>query len=334
MAIKDAFRGGIAASFRKRLKDDFQGVSETGLGIASDGSGWKAIRGQFNIDGTGSAEAINNDYAIAAVDMGVRDVEISLAGTGSGSSAALWVSDSGNWFAVGLRQEPTNCNCTTYYNSNYYYSANGCISSWNTGFCAIYGPTSCKTYSNPCNAYNTSNCTGYNTSNCAGYYYSKYTGKICSSYNGSNCKGYNGSNCKTYSSPCNAYNSPACLSSNSPTPNYYGCTVYGGESGPYQSCQTCYPQYIRVIQSVSSSISTLAEWALSSLANSFRVKTSNNQIEITAFSNSDFTSQLDGTLTYTPTNVDVQTNFGIMVSPSSYNQQLKIGDVEIKRNPN
>ena len=332
MGIKDVFRGGIAASFRKRLADDFSGGSETGLGQSPDGSIWKAIRGQFNINGSGFAQATSNDNTIAAIDMGVKDVEISVVASGGGPGAALWVSDAGNWFSVGIHKQATNCNCTTYYNSWYYTGS--CYGGTNSGNCIQYGPNVCVGTWNTatCTAWNAKNCTGYNTSNCKGYYYSKYTGKVCSSYNGSNCKGYNSSTCSKTSSSCNMYGNN-CASWNAGNAWYYSCTQYGGENGPYQSCQTCYPQYVRVLQSVGSSVSTVAEWVLTSLVGSFRVKTSNNQIQIDTFQNSDFTSQIDGTLTYTPIGVNVETNFGITVSPSSYDQTYTIDSVEIKRNP-
>lgn len=392
MGFKDILRGAAASSSRKRLKDGFNGSSGTGLGISSDGSSWKAIRGQFDIDGAGKAQATGTDYPIAAIDMGVNDVDISIVGSSGGPSAALWVTDSGNWFAVGLAREAVNCNCSTYYvpqsgwsnycydgqwNTSYcnassgagycvYYTGGNCIGYYNTTNCAANNTANCKTWGGGnCKTWGGGNCSGYNATSCGSYYYyysnvNKKGVTNCSGYVGGNCKGYNATSCNAYNATtCNAYNTTNCKTYNysncnggfyavecalwsdgytctggynTSNPVYYSCTVYWSD-GPYTSCQTCYPQYIRVIQSVANSVSTLAQWTISAVANSFRVKTSGNEIQIQAFQNNDFTSQIDGTLTYTPTSVNVETNFGIMISPSSYDQQTTVDDVEIKRNP-
>lgn len=389
MGFKDILRGAVSSSFRKRLKDDFNGSSETGLGVANDGSLWNAVRGQFNIDGSGKAQATSTDYPIATVDMGVANVDISIVGSSAGPSAALWVTDSGNWFAVGLAREAVNCNCSQYYNtesawcndciyqgywntsycnatsgSGYciYYTGGNCIGNYNAYVCNANNTSSCNAYNNStCKTWGGGNCTGYNSSYCvAGSYNSKNKTYTCSAYVAGTCKGYNATTCNAYNTTsCKSWNTTSCKSWSGGNCNIgfnaYNCAlwsdgyycsgnyngsnpVYGGgtyyyQSGPYTTCQTCYPQYIRVIQSVANSVSTLAQWTVSSIVNSFKVKTSGNQIQIDAFSGSDFTSQIDGTLTYTPTSVNVETRFGIMISPSSYDQQTTIDDVEIKRNP-
>lgn len=377
MGLRDLLRGGVTSSFRKRLKDDFAGSAETGIGISTDGSSWKTIRGQFDINGSGQAQATGTDYPIAAVDMGVKNVDISVVGSSGGPSAALWVTDSGNWFAVGLAREAVNCNCYQYYNyyeyySSYcwdgvsytggncnqyspsgyciYYTGGNCNGTYNTTSCAQFNTTSCKSWTG-------GNCKGYNATSCGSYYYyysnvnkkgvtncSGYVGGNCSGYNATSCSANNTATCKNYNfSNCNGnINALDCAlwsggyycsgNINSTNPAYYTCLV-SGQSGPYTACSTCYPQYIRVLQSIGNSVSTLAQWTVSSVVNSFRVKTNNNEIQVDAFSGSDFTSQIDGTLTYTPTSVNVETNFGIMISPSSYDQRTTIDDVEIKRNP-
>lgn len=389
MGFKDILRGAVSSSFRKRFKDNFVGSSETGLGVATDGSSWNAVRGQFNIDGSGKAQATGTDYPIATVDMGVANVDISIVGASAGPSAALWVTDSGNWFAVGLAREAVSCNCYDFYNTETGY-CNDCIYQgyWNTSYCnATSGAGYCIYYTGGncignynayvCNANNTANCTANNTAtcktwgggNCKGFnatfcsysFYSNvnkktvcgvwgggtctgYNATTCNAFNTTNCKSFNTTNCKTFSGGnCNIgfYNVECALWSdgytctggfNSSNP-VYGAGTFNYQAGPYTSCSTCYPQYIRVIQSVANSVSTLAQWTVSSVVNSFKVKTSGNQIQVDAFQNSDFTSQIDGTLTYTPTSVNVETRFGIMISPSSYDQQTTIDDVEIKRNP-
>lgn len=388
MGLRDLFRGSSSASFRKKLKDDFGGSSESGLGRTPDGSSWKAIRGQFDINGSGKAQATGTDYPIAAVDMGTKNVDISIVGSSGGPSAALWVTDSGNWFAVGLAREAVNCNCYQYYNtepaycssciyagywngsycnqtsgSGYciYYNGSNCNGNFNTTTCAANNAANCKTWGGGnCRVWGGGNCSGYNATFCAYSYYSTANKKtVCGVYGGGTCKGYNATSCNGYNATtCNAYNTTNCKSYNTSncngfyntsncglwssnycsgtynadTPVYTSGTYYY-TAGPYTACSTCYPQYIRVMQSVANTVTTLTQWTISAVANSFRVKTENDQIQIQAFQNSDFTSQIDGTLTYTPTSVNVQTNFGIMISPSAYDQQTTIDDVEIKRNP-
>lgn len=388
MGFKDILRGAVSSSFRKRLKDDFSGSSETGIGTATDGSVWKAIRGQFNIDGNGKAAATGTDYPIAAIDMGVANVDISVVGSSGGPSAALWVTDSGNWFAVGLAREAVSCNCYQYYvpssgycndcifqgnyNTSYcnetsgygyciYYNTSNCNGNFNATTCAQFNTTSCKTYGGGnCKTYSGGNCSAYNATFCSYSFYSNVNKKtVCGVYGGGTCKSYNATFCSAYNATvCNANNTATCKNYNFSNCNgtyngsfcalwtdyycsgtyntsyaIYGPGTYYYDAGPYTACSTCYPQYIRVIQSVANSISTLTQWTVSAVVNSFKVKTSGNEIQVQAFQNSDFTSQIDGTLTYTPTSVNVQTNFGIMISPSSYDQQIIIEDVEIKRNP-
>lgn len=389
MGFKDILRGAVSSSFRKRLKDDFSGSSETGIGISPDGSSWKAVRGQFDINGSGKAQATGTDYPIATVDMGVTDVDISIIGSSGGPSAALWVTDSGNWFAVGLAREAVSCNCSQYYNTEagycnsciyqgywngsycnqtsgagycIYYTGGNCIGNYNAYVCNANNTPNCKTWGGGnCKTWSGGNCKGYNATFCSYSYYSPTNKKtVCGVYGGGTCTGYNATSCSGYNATtCNAQNTTNCTTwsggncnigyyamecalwsagyycsgnYNADTP-VYGAGTYYYQAGPYTTCQTCYPQYIRVIQSVANSVSTLAQWTVSSVVNSFKVKTSGSQIQVDAFSGSDFTSQIDGTLTYTPTSVNVDTKFGIMISPSSYDQQTTIDDVEIKRNP-
>lgn len=389
MAFKDILRGAVSSSFRKRLKDDFSGSSETGIGTALDGSIWNAVRGQFNIDGSGKAVATGTDYPIATIDMGTSNVDISVVGSSGGPSVALWVTDSGNWFAVGLAREAVSCNCSQYYNtesaycndciyqgyyynsycnetsgSGYciYYTGGNCIGFYNEYVCNANNAPSCNANNNAtCKTYGGGNCSGYNATFCSYSFYSPtnkktvcgvYGGGTCKSYNATSCNAYNTTSCKTFSAgTCKTWSGGNCNGGfyalscglwsggyfcsgnyNSSNP-VYGAGTYYYQAGPYTSCQTCYPQYIRVIQSVANSVTTLTQWTVSSIVNSFKVKTSGNEIKVDAFQNSDFTSQIDGTLTYTPTSVNVETKFGIMISPSSYDQQTAIDDVEIKRNP-
>jgi hypothetical protein len=120
---------------------------------------------------------------------------------------------------------------------------------------------------------------------------------------------------------------------NAATPFNYGCTVQqSGQSGPFASCSTCYPQYIRVLQSVGNTVSTITQWSISSLAAALKVKTSGSQITISAYSDSGMVTQIGSDLVYTPTGVTITPTFGITVVPSGYNQGYSTDSIEVKKN--
>jgi hypothetical protein len=351
MGFKDLLRSSIFSAVGKSFKDDFNRADQTGLGGA-----WSILRSSFNISGN-KASATTNNYPLASVTMPYSNVQIDLAGISEGAMAALWVSDAGNWWAVGIDQQAVNCNCSYYYNTYQYYAYN-CIDGYNGSFCNASnsvcnatGKGSCKTSNNTCNArsytcngYSTACNGGYNSTFCVySYYNSKNKSYTCVSYGGGNCKAFSkfcsswSSTCNSSSSTCNAWNF-VCNSSNyvcngnfnTSYPNYYNC-LNTDVNGPYLSCNTCYPQYIRIIQSVGSTVSTIASWTASQIIQSLRIKTSGSEIQIQAFSDTGFTSQVDGTLVHTPSGVAVTTNFGITVQPSQY-QGYTIDGIEITKN--
>jgi hypothetical protein len=346
------FLGSVISQGRKSFRDTFNRANLTGeVGRASDGSAWNIIRGTWNIL-SNKAKADSTDYPIIAQNMNVSDIQVELYGTSQGSSAALWVTDSGNWWAVGLVQEPTDCNCTYYYNTYYYYANSTCVA---------YNPGN---YVPPGHNGN------YNAANCNSYYCSKYTGgectsSVCVAYNGSNCNNYaynytngttrcsgswNTSNCSTYG--CTSYAPYSCIenSCGSYSPGYnngnfnnaytnaataynYACIIQqSGQDGPYASCQTCYPQYVRIIQSAANTVSTITQWSVSAIASALRVKTSGSQLTISAYSDSSMVSQIGSDLVYTPTGVTITPTFGLTVIPSTYGQGYTTDEIKISRN--
>lgn len=431
------------SSVRKRFKDTFNRSNEVGLKTASDGSRWTIVRDGFDVISQKAVSA-TADYPIAIVEMPTQDNQVSLYDTAQGSSAALWVSDAGNWWAVGIDQESASCNCQTCTGCNA-YTQGSCIEYQVVGYNADtygttgYNPINYTTYGgnlsyNPVNGGNAyTNPTGggnsyKNPTGGGNSYKNPVTGgnsyKNPVSYNsglatgfvsgGGNCKGYNsfsyknktGGNCTGYNptfresyrytvysksggntsynptaggntsyNPTNpgntAYNptNPGNIAYN-PTSGgnpYYnptaieptgggnainGVTVYGNAIegcktyGPdvctseytYDcNCQTCYPQYVRVIQSVAGTVSTLYSWLIgtvssSTVIKSLRVKTSGSEITVKAYSDSSLVSQIGTDLVYTPTGVNVTANFGIGIKPSTYNQGYSIDQVEIERN--
>jgi hypothetical protein len=97
-------------------------------------------------------------------------------------------------------------------------------------------------------------------------------------------------------------------------------------------CETCYPQYVRLVQSVAGTVTEVFKWRFESLLRSLRIKTKDKAITISAFSDEDLTTQVGADIVYTPTGVNVTTKFGITIKPSDYDQSYSIGAVEFERN--
>lgn len=356
MAIKDLFFGALSST-RKKLFDSFDRTDQSGLGASTDGSLWKSIRGSWSISGNSANSNSDTNYPIAVVDMPSTDSSVVIKNAQQGNAASIWVTDSGNWFAVGMSQGQVDCNCqyaTQYVNGNfqeawYYYAGNfagyySLSGYYGTYYCVVYNGSSCNNYANTCNAYSGGTCSGYNATSCGSYYYyysnvNKKAVTNCSGYVGGNCKGYNATKCSSSTSRCSgSWNVSTCAVSYADSwyaeyPYYNAGTNYSSWNNSYSytylSCQTCYPQYIRVIQSVANVVSTVAEWTIDSVANAFKVKTAGNTVTVTPYSSADATSQIGSDLVYTATGAAVTTSYGIAIIPSTVNQSTAIASVEI-----
>jgi len=346
--LRDIFRGSLSSAFRKVIgtagsnpfNDDFN-RTDGSINPAEDGGVWQAIRGTFQISGNKASSLNDSNYPIAAVDSFTSNVDIDIKGT-TGTGAALWVTDSGNWWSVGTVQTSEQCNCTEYYNSYTYTYSYYAFFGYNQESCAAYNNTCC---SSDCVAWNQVNCANYgcicyNSSNCCDYSCYGYNAKgnckgyYCSCYNGSNCCGYdctqyNSANCTQYA--CD-YSCNNCISWN-------GNAIYGlvsgnatGYNGPYYNCQTCYPSYIRVFQSASNIVTTMLTQAVSAVVQSIKVKTSGNQITVKAYSDANQVTQIGSDIVYTATGAAITPRFGITVVPSSYGQTYAVDEVTITPN--
>ena len=328
---------GTIQSISRTFIDTFNRANETLL-RSSNGGLWNIIRGTWTVASNKAATAdAASTYPLAAVNMATSNVDISLKGVSQGSTAALWVTDSGNWWGVGIDQATTSCNCqtcTTNYNTIYYYiSSYTCGNAYCQGNCATTNYV-CNAYNYTCNVVGNRYCKTYSGGNCKAYgtfkgvydCYGGFNATVCNAYNAGNCnESYaDQHNCKTASYPCASYNYYACgactaSAYNANNPTYYSC-----------NCQTCYPQYIRVIQSVASTVSVLTSWTMSAVINSFKVLVRGSQITTKAYSDTALASQIDSDLVYTPTGVAVTARYGIMVKPSSYAQGSTVDEVQIE----
>jgi hypothetical protein len=166
-----------------------------------------------------------------------------------------------------------------------------------------------------CNCY-----TYYYSCNCSAYYYqcNCTTTYFCANWG---CGSYQGA---YFCNTCQSYGSYSSCST---------CTGYSCSTCSDYACSTCYPNYMRVLRSVSGSVSAVYTWTLASLAAAFRVKTSGDAITMQAYSNSNLTSQIGSDTTYTASSPAKTKRFGLSIGPSSYNQGSSISNVIIKRNP-
>lgn len=352
--LRDAFKGAIASAYREvfgtagstTFNDDFN-RADGSINPAKDGGTWQAIRGIFQVSSNKASSLTDSNYPIAAVDSFTSNVTIDIKGS-TGSGAALWVTDSGNWWSVGVTQQAETCNCVEYYNSYTYTYSYSYISGYNGSNCASQSYYCCYYYSY-CVGYNSSNCcgytcNGYNAGTCCGYSCYGYNaggnckGYYCSCYNTGNCQGnycscYNTPNCVAWTVACGDSNCSTCNAYNVSNPIYAtGYANATGYNGPYYNCQTCYPTYIRVFQSASNVVSTMLTQAVSALVQSFKVSTSSNQITIKAYSDTNQVTQIGSDIVYTATGANIYPRFGMTVVPSSYGQTYEIDEITISPN--
>jgi len=406
------------SSVRKIFTDTFNRANQSILGTSSDGTDWENIRPGFSISSNKAAASNPSEYPLAAIEFPSSNVSVSLSGVDQGSSAALWVTDSGNWWAVGIDQAPTTCNCQTGSNcesfsggncaafassggncsGNFTLLAGDCrantqppayCTTWgtNTGTCRAWTlpegncreivQTNCRSSTGgTCRLRNNGNCRSTNAGNCR--LWNSGRQRFCRAWNIGNCAAWNTTNCIGWNTfTCNAWNT-RCVAFNTRTnvcsawntrnnfcsgfftpPAFCSAwntreTVCNGASYNFLSfnctgnsyntinctqfreftfgCQTCYPQYIRLFQSVNSTVTEIFNWTVSSIIGSFRVKTNKDQLTIQSYSDANHVTKIGSDIIFTPTGVAITPKFGILLKPSSFNQGTAIDGIQITRN--
>lgn len=164
---------GFMQSVKSSILDTFIRSNTTGgPGVATDGTVWSATRGTMVVY---SNALTTNDsvstYPMITAEMPQEDVSVEVTATNTGQLAALWVTDSNNWWGVQTFSQAESCNCYTYY-----YSCN------------------CYTYSYDCNCGSRTICGSYAGSYCL-YYVTRYVCDTCSGQSCSSCPGYACSTC-------------------------------------------------------------------------------------------------------------------------------------------
>lgn len=353
----------VAASVRRRFLDFFNRGNTVDTITPSNesyGGAWDILSGIFRINNT-RVESLSSpeEYPLATITNSESDVDIYLYDIDNGSAASLWVTDSGNWFAVGVDQHPVDCNCEVATECNRWNSSN--VTGYYTfesggrnAYTAASGQYCQTVVSGGRNANYRYRC--YPRTGCSRY----IQGGACIQwYNYSYCapevSGYNAPN---YSTTCNtnystAYNAPNYTTNingwNAKTCNRWNEYTF--------NCDTCYPQWVRILQSVNGTVTTLGKYLASSVfrtvqsplgtldlvvqdspivdfVRSLIIKIRGSQISVDAYSEEGAVDKIDlqdGDIVYTPTGAEITPRYGIMIVPSEYNQNNYIGGIQVIR---
>jgi hypothetical protein len=219
-----------------------------------------------------------------------------------GTAIAVWTTDSDNWIGVvnGVGQN-TSCNCSLCGNGTYsctgYGSSSSCSST--SGSCSYF-----------CNRWGS-----YTTAN----FGRAVTGfwRVFSYTRTEFCNGY-GSSC---SYTCVGWSSSIFCSST--VENVGSC-----------NCQTCYPSYISVIQSVAGAVSELTRYSLSAAVKAIKVVTNatTKTLNIKPYLEKEMTNQIGSDLSYNNNSLTTTNKFGIVLAISDQKQGTSFDDFKIDTN--
>lgn len=360
---------GVAHAFMNFIQTKFKSFTDS----FSSGfkGGWKVVTSGWS-NGTNSVTTNSaSSYPISVVNMTDPNMTISLNTSGAGTGAALWVTDSGNWFAIVSEMDISSGtgNCSS---SNPY---NPCGGTYAYNPCGGTNPT------NPCGTNPVNNCPSTNPVNSCPSYWSNYCGGTnpytCNPGSGGNCKTtapYNSYNCFRSGNACGgctAYNpyvagncaggncyrtygcNPATGGNCNPATGgntiYCGGNCYGtggdcyGTGGSCASYYDTYPRYLRLIQYASNVLSTVASVTLDAVTsfaeiagikvfvtNATEGNSSSATVTARAYSDSSMVTQIGSDLVYNATGVKIIANYGIIASPSNYDQGNTITSISIQ----
>jgi hypothetical protein len=263
----------------------------------------------------------------------------------------------GGWNSFNTGGNANNYNCNAWNTGN-----------CNTQNCRIFDPPvavgggNCRAWRrNPvprnCIAWNTRNfvrpCSGWNTCDRTGNRFCRSSSIASYNTRGGNNQNFSGGNPNFAPGGWNAATGGGNTNPATPTGVWNVCTG-GFCSGSYNcaaytctawscvqftnvscNCQTCFPSYIRVIRSVTGTVTELTKWVVSSLGtsivNSMRITTSGSEITIEPYANADLTSKIGSDLVYTPSGVALTSTYGIIVEPSPTSQGYEIDEITIEK---
>jgi hypothetical protein len=216
-------------------------------------NGWKVIRSGWSAGNSRVSASNPTQYPLLSTTMSKPNVTIDITSPGIGTGAALWVTDSGNWYGVVTSQELSvgTGNCGTYSSVDNCGARNACIPTggpysgnvpWsNPSYCSG-GPNASNCSGGPnasnCSAGpNASNCSaGPNANNCvagtnAGFWSS------CAIYGASFACGSTTEGRQRYD---NCKNTNPCVGTGGNCRTFGNCLVYGSY---YISCCKAYNYY-------------------------------------------------------------------------------------------
>jgi hypothetical protein len=312
---------------------------------------WKDIRSGWSF-GSNKATASTTNYPLRSATMSKANVEVSIKNPGSGTGAAFWITDSGNWW--GLVSDQTQTYAYNYCSSGYPYSYN--YTAYGQPCYSTCGGNFTGTYYNSFGYYGNYYCSGGNFT--GNYYYSGiiyygtyycYVVKVSYVYSYTTCSrdyySYTSPNYNAYT--CNAdyysittpnYNATfPCITSyncnNTETANAFACTGY---TNVYN-----YGRVMRIIRYVNNVVSEITSSTVDAvnapiaglklkITGATKGSSSSGTITAQAFSDSNLVTQIGNNLIYNPTGVNITTNFGIVANPASYNQSLQIDEINIQ----
>lgn len=176
---------------------------------------------------------------------------------------------------------------------------------------------------------------------------SKQTDTYSTFYYNCNCgTSYYNCNCGTSYYQCNCSTNGPYLGYLAIYNSYYyyytytcqTCSSYSCQTCSSYSCQTCSGTntinnyYLKLYRSVSGTVSEITSVTLSAIAKSIRVITNGLSITGRAYSDAGFASQTGSDLTHTATGATTTNLHGILIAPSTQNQNYTIDSFQSTSN--
>ncbi len=370
----------VLSSIRKNFFDNFTRANTTeDLGFADDGRKWDAVRGIFKVFENVAFSEDQKNYPLASVNMPYEDVEISLEFVDVGSGASLWVTDSGNWWGLGLEQEEVDCNCSFGTECDRWNQA-GLCSRWNVGNCSRWNSRNCR--EETCASWNANRCTSFNATvwlcnssfRCASFIRQcsswSFVGGPCRTWTtlcarfeetvscfplSGTCRAFSGTSCA--STQCVRWNSGNCNRWNTRNCNLWTTETCNRWFEFSFNCQKCYPQWIRIVQSLNTTIATQARFLITKtftsgkspfgglddfkqttfinkFIQSIRIFVKDKTVKADLFYETNFLDKVEVAeeIIYTATGATTTPSYGILIVPSSSNQNGIIGSIKIDKN--
>lgn len=282
------------------------------------GTKWKVTSGSWSTSGGKSKTTTSaSSYPLAAVQMSKSNVTATVKSPQPGAGIALWVTDSGNWWGV-VREQTVN-------NS---YNCGSCQGSFTNPYFFVALPTNPGT-TNPPPGGGTNpppGGTAIPTNPASFFYLAIFNQKY---YNPPPGGGTN---------PTNPGTAKATNPGTTNPPPGGGSSLAGGNTSYFFftcNCSSSYPQTIRLIRSISGSVSTITSWtvgAATDVINAIRVINSGTGLTIRAYSDTNATTQIGSDMTHTATGATVTTQFGIVLSPATNGQGDGTGELSVTSN--